>query len=67
MKLQKPNGTVEVSERLTVKLTCAMNFKWFPFDSQVCPIYIEAYGNREHQMKLDWREDNPFEEGHLLL
>ena len=44
-----------------------MNFKWFPFDSQVCPIYVEAYGNRDHQMELNWREENAFEFAKIKL
>ena len=58
----KPSGEIMVSERLTVKISCYMNYKWFPFDSQVCPVYLESYAYRAHQMVLEWREGDPFQE-----
>jgi hypothetical protein len=29
-----PAGEIFLSERLTVKVACQMNLKWFPFDQQ---------------------------------
>ena len=53
----KPDGEVMISERLTVKISCFMNFKWFPFDSQLCPVHIESYSFKDHQLTLDWKEE----------
>ena len=52
-----PNGTVMISERLTIKMSCFMNYLWFPFDTQICPITLEPYAHREYQMKLHWEAD----------
>ena len=34
-----------------------MNFKWFPFDSQLCPVHIESYSFKDHQLTLAWKEE----------
>ena len=50
-----------VSERLTVKMSCYMNYEWFPFDSQVCPVLLESYAYRAHQLVVEWHEEDPFQ------
>ena len=57
----RPSGEMMVSERLTVKLSCFMNYRMFPFDSQVCPILIESYAYRDYQMLLHWRDNDPIQ------
>ena len=39
-----PNGRVMLSQRLTLRLHCFMNFLVFPFDSQLCKISLETMG-----------------------
>ena len=34
-----------LSQRLTIKLHCSMDFKTFPFDSQICDLGLESYAN----------------------
>ena len=55
-------GEVTVSERLTVKLTCEMDYGLFPFDNQLCPLKIESYALRNHQLVLDWADTDQFQE-----
>ena len=50
-----------VSERLTVKISCFMNYRMFPFDAQVCPIFIESYAYRDYQIVLNWRDEEPIQ------
>ena len=40
----EPTGDVMLSQRITLKLHCFMNFAMFPFDSQLCEITIESMG-----------------------
>ena len=59
-----PNGYILLSERLTMKLKCPMSLKYFPFDLQICPIRIESYAFRAHQVKIFFLENrrsfNPY-------
>ena len=50
-----------VSERLTVKISCFMDYHMFPFDAQVCPVSIESYAYRDYQMLLTWRTEEPLQ------
>ena len=45
-----PNGYILLSERLSLTLKCPMSLKYFPFDLQICPIRIESYAFRAHQV-----------------
>lgn len=56
------DGTVTVSERLTIKLLCEMDYSLFPFDNQLCPLKIESYALRDHQIKLKWASEDIFQE-----
>ena len=38
-----------------------MNYEWFPFDSQVCPVLLESYAYRAHQLVVEWHEEDPFQ------
>jgi len=38
-----PNGEIMISERVTLVSHCFMDFKMFPFDSQLCQISIESF------------------------
>lgn len=37
-----PNGTVKISERVTITATCPMELRHYPFDSQTCTLEIES-------------------------
>ena len=49
-----PDGSIMSSQRLTLNLGCKMNFRYFPFDGQWCPIIIESFGYRTHQLEVLW-------------
>lgn len=38
-----------------------MNYLWFPFDEQVCPISLESYANRDYQINLNWSKSDPIQ------
>ena len=38
-----PDGQIMLSQRVTITLSCAMNFKRFPFDSQICDLDLQSY------------------------
>jgi len=52
-----PNGYILLSERLSLKLKCQMSLKYFPFDLQICPIRIESYAFRAHQLRIKWHNE----------
>lgn len=54
-----PYGMVFFSSRLTLKLRCAMDFKFFPFDRQLCSFDVESYGFSPKDIELAWAEGNP--------
>ncbi|XP_052795372.1 glycine receptor subunit alpha-2-like [Mya arenaria] len=53
------NGTVVLSIRLTVALSCSMNLQYYPFDSQTCPLYLGSFGYTDANINLDWRKQDP--------
>ena len=56
-----PNGTILFSIRITLVLSCPMNFKYFPFDRQICSIRMASYGYTTEDLILLWREDDPIQ------
>ena len=46
------DGHIMFSERLTMKLKCPMNLRYYPFDLQICPIRIESYAFRDSQVSF---------------
>jgi len=56
-----PNGTVVFSERISLVMTCNMDFKYFPHDTQCCNVTIEAVAHTDDELHLEWRTDNPIE------
>ena len=50
-----------LSERLTLKVSCFMDYRMFPFDKQICPIVIESYAYRDYQLQLNWRDEDPIQ------
>ncbi|GFW09698.1 glutamate-gated chloride channel [Trichonephila clavipes] len=53
-----PTGKVSYSSRLTLKMHCPMNFKYFPFDRQICSFELESYGFETKDMSLKWVDGN---------
>jgi hypothetical protein len=52
-----PDGQIMLSERLSLKIGCHMDLKFYPFDLQVCPIHIESYSYREEQLDIMWHSN----------
>lgn len=48
------DGTVETSTRLSLVLTCNMNFEHFPFDVHVCSMKFASYQYNTNEMRLSW-------------
>ncbi|GFQ98560.1 glycine receptor subunit alpha-3 [Trichonephila clavata] len=56
-----PEGEVLYSVRVSVTLSCPMDFKKFPHDKQQCVFMIESYGRTRDKLELSWdrRKMNP--------
>ena len=54
----KPNGNVTHGLRLTVTASCPMDFRYFPMDSQICPLYVESFGYPTRDIYYDWHGRN---------
>jgi len=52
-----PDGQIMLSERLSLKIGCHMDLKFYPFDLQVCPIHVESYSYREEQLDIKWHSN----------
>ncbi|XP_077499095.1 glutamate-gated chloride channel-like isoform X1 [Amblyomma americanum] len=51
-----PDGTVLYSVRVTLRLSCPMDFSDFPFDRQTCGLKIESYGHTAEDIVFVWRQ-----------
>lgn len=56
-----PNGTILFSIRITLVLSCPMNFRYFPFDRQICSIKVASYGYTIEDLVFLWKEDDPIQ------
>ncbi|CAI5452202.1 unnamed protein product [Caenorhabditis angaria] len=54
-----PDGLIFKSMRLDVTLSCMMDLKYFPLDTQECPLTIQSFAYIEQIVNVTWREDNP--------
>ncbi|CAN7983050.1 unnamed protein product, partial [Ixodes hexagonus] len=54
-----PDGSVLYSIRVSLKLSCPMNFRNYPFDKQQCEIRAESYGHNAEQLVYLWKEWDP--------
>ncbi|KFM78592.1 Glutamate-gated chloride channel, partial [Stegodyphus mimosarum] len=55
------NGKVSFNSRLKLKMYCPMDFKYFPFDRQICSFELESYGFETKDVTLKWIEGNPIQ------
>ncbi|KAK8769710.1 glutamate-gated chloride channel-like [Amblyomma americanum] len=53
-----PTGRVLYSTRLTLTLSCLMNLKKYPFDSQSCAIIIPSYGYTTDDIIFAYKQHN---------
>ncbi|XP_027047131.1 glycine receptor subunit alphaZ1-like [Pocillopora damicornis] len=54
----KPNGDIELSERLTVSASCRMNLREYPLDTQTCVLEILSYSYDINDMDYHWDDEN---------
>ncbi|XP_077984778.1 glycine receptor subunit alphaZ1-like [Glandiceps talaboti] len=53
--LLQPNGNITYSTRLTLTLSCNMDFKIFPLDIQWCHLTVRSYAYNSNNVVLHWR------------
>ena len=53
------DGTVLFSIRVSLTLSCPMNLKMYPLDTQKCPMQIASYGWATDDLVYIWKEKNP--------
>ncbi|ELT97902.1 hypothetical protein CAPTEDRAFT_188314 [Capitella teleta] len=51
-----PNGTILFSQRLTITISCFMDLRLFPFDTQHCPVEVGSYSYKSTALKYEWTE-----------
>ncbi|CAL8118134.1 unnamed protein product [Orchesella dallaii] len=54
------NRTIHYTTNLFATVACAMNYKYYPWDYQVCPMYIESFSYDESQVKYRWTSESAF-------
>ncbi|XP_045205192.2 glycine receptor subunit alpha-2-like isoform X1 [Mercenaria mercenaria] len=52
-----PDGTVQLSARVTGLFSCSMNLQKYPFDTQTCFLELESYGHSTENMRFVWKAD----------
>jgi len=56
-----PNGDVQSSMRLKVKLYCPMNLRLYPFDTQTCKLQLASYSGTKDIVSYHWKEGTPIQ------
>ncbi|XP_020905155.1 gamma-aminobutyric acid receptor subunit beta-4-like [Exaiptasia diaphana] len=54
MIMIKPGGIVQYNARVTIRLSCPMDLRAFPMDTQHCPLTIESYGYSTKHIVFKW-------------
>merc|ERR1719381_53115 len=49
-----PNGDVLYSIRVSLTVSCSMELKLFPFDEQICHLYLASYGWTKTDLIYVW-------------
>ena len=47
-------GRVYVSMRVSLTLACQMNFKYYPFDWQICPLEMGSFGYSKNHLQFEF-------------
>ncbi|KAM8908024.1 glycine receptor, alpha 4a isoform 4-T4 [Spinachia spinachia] len=53
------DGSVLYSIRLTLTLSCPMDLKNFPMDTQTCTMQLESFGYTMNDLIFEWLSENP--------
>ncbi|XP_069989689.1 glutamate-gated chloride channel [Penaeus vannamei] len=56
-----PNGDVLYSIRISMTLSCPMNLKLYPLDTQVCQLLMASYGWTTDDLLFLWEENEPIQ------
>eukprot|EP00058_Branchiostoma_floridae_P008692 XP_002594180.1 hypothetical protein BRAFLDRAFT_117616 [Branchiostoma floridae] len=51
-----PNGDILSSQKKTLKNSCPMDFRMYPFDAQFCKIQLGPYGMTTDDLVIEWKE-----------
>ncbi|KAK3715500.1 hypothetical protein QZH41_011449, partial [Actinostola sp. cb2023] len=54
MVMIAPGGIVQYNARVTIRLSCPMDLRAFPMDTQSCPLIIESYGYSDQHIVFKW-------------
>ncbi|XP_016143816.1 glycine receptor subunit alpha-4-like [Sinocyclocheilus grahami] len=55
------NGNVLYSIRLTLILSCPMDLKNFPMDTQTCTMQLESFGYTMNDLIFQWLDEGPMQ------
>ncbi|EDO34654.1 predicted protein [Nematostella vectensis] len=51
-----PKGKVHYNTRVTLKASCSMDLRLYPFDIQHCPLIMESYGYSVEHIMYKWEK-----------
>ncbi|XP_070554755.1 glycine receptor subunit alphaZ1-like [Ptychodera flava] len=54
-----PHGEVLYGIRLTLRLSCPMNFHRYPMDRQICRMKMQSYGYTKKDIMFSWKKEDP--------
>lgn len=49
-----PDGRVRWAARVTSKVSCPMDFRYYPFDGQICSFRIESFALNKRDLIVTW-------------
>lgn len=53
------HGDIVYSRRITLVLSCPMDFHYFPYDEQTCIMEIASWGYADNKLNISWRQPRP--------
>ncbi|XP_059472986.1 glutamate-gated chloride channel-like [Neocloeon triangulifer] len=56
-----PDGSVMYSTRVSLKLSCPMDFTNFPMDKQTCSVRMASYAHTTKDLIFVWKSEKPVE------
>ncbi|KAK3864844.1 hypothetical protein Pcinc_029506 [Petrolisthes cinctipes] len=56
-----PNGNVLYSIRISLTLSCPMDLKLYPLDTQICELRMASYGWTTEDLLFKWKENEPIQ------
>lgn len=62
-----PDGKVSISIRMSLTLSCPMDLKLFPMDTQTCSVVMASYAWTTDDLVFNWREQDAVQLPNLSL